>query len=615
MSKEFKKINLKEIKDPTFLRTLNNKELTFLCSEIREDIINSCNKNGGHLSSNLGVVEAVVALHKTFDFSKDKLLFDVGHQCYTHKILTGRSLENLRKKNGVAGFPKINESKYDCFEGGHSSNSISNAIGMAIARDLNKESYDIVSFIGDASLSNGLAFEALNDLNLTKHKIIIILNENGMSISKNVGKTSMLFSKISTSGLYSKTKLILKRLSTKNKFLSKFYEKLYSFKNMLKRILLHKNIFTDLGLVYYGVVDGHNIKKLEKAFNKAKKCTKSCLIHIKTIKGYGYVPAQADEDGYYHSVSANSLNDDFNTVEIKASYDNVFNKKIENALQNNNNNNNKLVLLCPGTLVGAHLIDIRNKYPNRVFDTGITEEHTISMAAGLALNGFHPIVSIYSTFLQRAFDEVSHDVARCNLDMTLLINRAGLVGQDGDTHNGLYDESFLMNTPNTTVCMPSSVQIAEELFDESLNKHGVFGIRFPNNKVFDDPNYTKIGYGNWIFEKKVPSDKVIISFGPVLHPLKRNLENINIDIVNAVYQKPIDKKLLSSLLSYKKIIVYNIYGTKNGFNDVIADFLLENNYTGEFISLAVKDNFVPTQTIKEAILSQNLDIESLIKII
>ena len=607
MSEKVQKIDLNNIKDPSFLKQLNTKSLYALCSDIRKEIIRACSINGGHLSSNLGNVESIVALHRVFDFKKDKLLFDVGHQCYTHKILTGRSLENLRKKNGIAGFPKINESPYDCFEGGHSSNSISNAIGMAVARDVNKESYNIVVYIGDASISNGLAFEALNDTLLYSHKVIIILNENGMSISRNVGKTSTIFSKISTSGLYSTTKLIAKRIESSGKFGEIFYSFLYSFKNFIKRIILHNNIYTDMGLTYYGIVDGHNIKNLTKAYKKAIKSSKSCIIHIKTIKGYGYKKAQDDEIGNYHSVQPFDISTGKALKPSVTTLSDVFSELIDKQLEISNT-----VLRSPATLVGSRFENLLKKYPAKVYDMGITEEHTVSVAAGLSLNGIQPIVSIHSTFLQRGFDELSHDIAREHLNSTFLIDKAGLVGEDGDTHNGVYDEAFIINTPNTVLTMPSNNGIAEQLFHESFKNHGLFVIRYPNSPLVQVNKYKNIEFGEWPFERKVGSETVIISTGPIIEEILNNVKNV--DVINAIYLKPLNTKVLDYCISnYNKIIIYDIYATRNGFCDTIADYLLEHSYKGKFVSMAIKDEFIPSQTIVEALSDQNLTIQDLVK--
>lgn len=599
-------MDLYSIKDPTFLKTLSEAELNSLCDDIRNEIIRATKLNGGHLSSNLGVVELTVALHKHYDFRKDKLFFDVGHQCYAHKILTGRSLDNLRQKNGVSGFPKIKESSYDHFEGGHSSNSISNALGYAVSRDLNDDKYEIVCVIGDASISNGLAFEALNDNRIRNHKMIIILNDNGMSISKNVGNISKLFSMISTSGLYNKSKSAYKRISSKTKFGKKFYEIMYSFKNAIKRIFIRGNFFVDLGFSYIGVVDGHNIKKMEKAFKRADKSLKSTVIHVKTIKGLGYKNAEQDEVGIYHGVSPEKIDKTILGTSWSKLYADLFTEIVKY--------DEKVVLISPATLVGSRFDEISRVMPNRVFDVGIAEEHAVSYAAGFSLNGYKPYVSIYSTFLQRAFDEVSHDIARMNLSATLLIDRCGLSDRDGDTHQGIFDESVLFSIPNTSICMASNASEARRLMDLSKQKHDVLCIRYPKNNVNNEDGSTcTFNSGDW---KQLISNnkKLIISFGPVINEIYSVLKNNNYgyDLINAIYQKPLNLGFIENFVGkYEEIIIFNQYGTENGFNFALINSLVKYGFKGKIISKALMNDFGSHQSTDEGLKEQKMDVNSL----
>lgn len=599
-------MDLYSIKDPTFLKTLSEAELNSLCDDIRNEIIRATKLNGGHLSSNLGVVELTVALHKHYDFRKDKLFFDVGHQCYAHKILTGRSLDNLRQKNGVSGFPKIKESSYDHFEGGHSSNSISNALGYAVSRDLNDDKYEIVCVIGDASISNGLAFEALNDNRIRNHKMIIILNDNGMSISKNVGNISKLFSMISTSGLYNKSKSAYKRISSKTKFGKKFYEIMYSFKNAIKRIFIRGNFFVDLGFSYIGVVDGHNIKKMEKAFKRADKSLKSTVIHVKTIKGLGYKNAEQDEVGIYHGVSPEKIDKTILGTSWSKLYADLFTEIVKY--------DEKVVLISPATLVGSRFDEISRVMPNRVFDVGIAEEHAVSYAAGFSLNGYKPYVSIYSTFLQRAFDEVSHDIARMNLSATLLIDRCGLSDRDGDTHQGIFDESVLFSIPNTSICMASNASEARRLMDLSKQKHDVLCIRYPKNNVNNEDGSTcTFNSGDW---KQLISNnkKLIISFGPVINEIYSVLKNNNYgyDLINAIYQKPLNLGFIENFVGkYEEIIIFNQYGTENGFNFALINSLVKYGFKGKIISKALMSDFGSHQSTDEGLKEQKMDVNSL----
>ena len=600
-------MDIKSIKDPQFLKEMNESELNSLCSDIRNEIIRATKLNGGHLSSNLGVVELTVALHRHYDFKKDKLFFDVGHQCYTHKILTGRSLENLRQKNGISGFPKIKESEYDHFEGGHSSNSISNALGYAVSRDLNKENYQIICVIGDASISNGLAFEALNDNRIRNHKMIIILNDNGMSISKNVGNVSKLFSMISTSGLYNKSKSAYKRMTSKTKFGRKFYEIMYSFKNALKRAFVRGNFFVDLGFNYIGVVDGHNIKKIEKALERADKSLKSTIIHVKTIKGLGFKSAEEDQIGVYHGVAPEKVENSASGPTWSELYSNLFADIAKN--------DDKIVLISPATLVGSKFGDINKIIPNRVFDVGIAEEHAVSYAAGFSLNGFKPYISIYSTFLQRAFDEISHDIARMNLNATFLIDRCGLSDRDGDTHQGIFDESVLFTIPNTNICMASNASEAKRLIELSKENNTLMCIRYPKGSInVENYHLDTFNYGEWkqIIDKN--NKKVIVSFGPVINEIYNTLviNEKKYDLINAIFQKPLNLSFISNFINkYDEIVIFNQYGTENGFNFALINELIKQGYKGKIISKALSNDFRAQQSIKEALKEQKMDVNSL----
>lgn len=612
MSKKLVKIDLDTIKDPSFLKDLSYKELEVLSEDIRNYIIDSVSKNGGHLSSNLGVVESTIALNRIFNFKKDKLLFDVGHQCYTHKILTGRSLSNLRKKGCISGFPKISESEYDCFEGGHSSNSISNALGFALKRDIDKSSYDIVVFIGDSSISNGLAFEALNDDLIQKHKIIIILNDNEMSISKTVGSTSKFLQKISTSVLYNKLKVSYKNSLNKNKVGKSIYRTSYKIKNFIKNFFFRKNLFTLLNLNYIGVIDGHNIKAIEKALRKAKNSTKSVIVHIKTIKGLGYKYAQEDEVGYYHGVTPFKINGD-NLLINSNSYSYLYSDLMKEILKKDKN----VFLLSPATLVGSDLERFKEEFPEQIIDVGIAEEHCLSLASGMALSGLKPYIFIYSTFLQRGFDQVIHDIARENANVTLMIDRCGFVGEDGSSHLGIFDEAFLLEVPNTIVCMASDKELSEQLIKISYSSKKFMCIRFPKANYLEryKNDYTDLKIGEWKYTINKNSDKVIVTFGPCLNDFYDHIikENLNIDLINAIFQNPINKNQIINLLKYKTIIIYNGYGIENGFNCKIIYALNKLNYKNKILSYAIKKEFIDHQSIYECIKSENLLVDDVLK--
>ena len=600
-----KHINLSEIKNPEFLKDLSYKELDTLAGDIRSEILRVTSTYGGHLSSNLGAVELTIALNRSFDFSKDKLIFDVGHQCYTHKILTGRSLEHLRTKDGPSGFQKRNESIYDCYEAGHSSTSISAANGFAIARDLNHEKYDIVAFIGDASIVSGLAFEGMNNLAHSNHKVIIVLNDNGMSISKPVGALASRFAKISTSAGYNRFKSSMKKSFQKGKVRNSIYNFFAGIKNWFKRHLTEPTIFTDLGFAYIGPIDGHNIKAIEKAIKRAKNVDKSVVIHACTLKGKGYKYAENDETGYWHGVSAFDLEsgEPKNKHEGEISWSHLYSDICEEELKNHE----KAILISPATIKGAGLDSLSDDLKDRIIDVGIAEEHAVTLASALSLSGYHPIISIYSTFLQRAYDEVSHDLARMDCNATFLVDRSGLVGADGETHQGIYDEAYLSSIPNVTVTIASNADEARALFDESFNNHGPFFIRLPRTliKKPEEINNVNIPYGTWLKLSEDPSKKLaIISCGPTARELLPLLKEngINATLINALYLNPIDEKMLSELLGYSKIVIYDPYSTRGSLVNLTSAYLLENGFKG-----ALKAHFVPNEFVKQASINEQLE--------
>ena len=589
---------------------LSYKELEQLSRDIADNIVDATSTYGGHLSSNLGVVDATIALCRTFDFSKDKIIFDVGHQCYTYKILTGRSLERLRQKDGVCGFQRMSESPYDHFEAGHSSTSIAVASGMAIARDLKKEDYEIIAFVGDSSIANGLAFEALNDLAMRKHKVIIVLNDNDMSISYPVGGLSRLFRRYGTSSLYTKSKSFLKKILCWNAFGRWIYKVGGAFKNWIKVHLIRTNLFDNLGYAFIGPVYGHDIKGLEKAFDRAKKLPKSVVVHIKTIKGKGYKYSEEDKKGNWHGVSPFDKETGQSLKPAHLSWPEHYSNVLLELMREKDN----LVTIVPGTGIGSHITKIQEEFPERTFDVGIAEEYAVTMSAGLATSGYHPVVSIYSTFLQRAYDEVSHDLARPNLNATLLIDRAGLVGNDGTSHQGIYDEAFLMSIPNTVIAMASNPGQSKSLLQESFNNHGVFALRYPKNECVEEFKEEQLPFGKWKLELS-GKDTAVVGVGPEVEELKNLLKDKNVTLVNAIYQKPMDEEWVAKLLSYKKVIIYDAYSVVDGFPQALAASLAEHGYKGEIVIKAIPDVFVKHASVKEQKAEFGLLLEDIVKLI
>ena len=599
-----KHIDLEKIEDPKFLATLNYDELDVLASDLRNKIIEVTSNLGGHLSSNLGSIELTIALHRVFDLSKDKVIFDVGHQSYAHKLLTGRKLYNLRQENGISGFFKLDESKYDCYEAGHSSTSISAANGFAIARDLNKENYEVVAFIGDGSLNSGLAFEGLNSIAHSNHKVIIVINDNDMSISKPVGGLSKFLEDVSTSRRYNNFKHRYQRFFGKTKFGRVILRVSSAIKNFFKRLLVKGNIFTDLGYAYIGPIDGHNIKSIERALKRAKSTKKSVVIQAVTIKGKGYKPAEEDQSGYWHGVGPF----DIETGKPKdmhegfVSWSHVFADLTELEMLEHE----KSVLISPATLKGSGLDELTKKFNGRIVDVGINEEHAATLASSISLSGMHPIISIYSTFLQRAYDEVSHDIARMKLNATFLVDRAGLVGADGETHQGIYDEAYLYSIPGTVITMPSTIDEAKLLYDESFNNHGPFFIRLPRSLVQKQEGFNSIKsqFGKWIKLINGSKDNIVISVGPLTRELEHiiNDEHVDCTLINAIYVNPIDKLMLDEILDAKKIIIYDPYSTRGGLVNSVMAYLLEKKFKG-----SISAYFVPNEFVKQGTIRQQLE--------
>jgi len=469
------------IQGPEDLKNLKLCCLQTLADEIRAFLIEKISQTGGHIASNLGVVELTIALHTVFQSPRDKIVWDVGHQTYVHKILTGRrdSLETIRQMGGISGFPKITESEHDCFNTGHSSTSISAALGMARARDLLGEDYNVVAVIGDGALTGGMAFEALNDAGNSKTNLIVILNDNEMSISKNVGGMSRYLSRIRTEPIYYKVRSDFRTLVDNIPAIGKSARKvLHKVKGSLKYLLLPGVLFEELGFHYYGPLDGHNISEMCKVFQRVKNMKEPVFIHVCTKKGRGYSPAE-EKPQKYHGISPF----DVETGEVKSksncSFSNVFGTKIAELAQKHED----IVAITAAMPEGTGLSLFSEKYPKRFFDVGIAEQHAVTMAAGLAIRGLRPVVAIYSSFLQRAYDQIIHDVSLMNLNVLFAIDRAGIVGDDGETHQGIYDIALFSTLPNITIMSPADYDELEKMLDYSIEYgKGPIAIRYPRGQ-------------------------------------------------------------------------------------------------------------------------------------
>ncbi len=596
--------------DPSFVKKLDEKGLEVLAAEIRRRIIEATSKQGGHLASNLGTVELTIALYRAFDFPKDKLIFDVGHQSYAHKILTGRSLEGMGRKEGPAPFIAREESPYDLFEAGHAGTAVSALCSFCLDRDLKKEKHEVVALVGDSSIVNGLSFEALNYFPSLHSKGIIVINDNDMSISAPVGGMGDFFRSISTSRAYNRLKRGYKKALSLTKAGDWLYELSYAFKTKVKAMLVPTSLFDNMGYTYIGPVDGHSFRALEKAFKKAKAASKPAVVHVLTQKGRGYLRAEEDRTGYWHGVTPFDV-DEGTPKSLHPGYlswSHYFGDLVEKAMGEDENR----LLVCPAMIKGSHLEAAFARYPERSFDVGIAEEHALTMGGTLASLGRKVIVSVYSSFLQRAYDELLHDAARIAAPILLLIDRAGFVGKDGPTHQGIYDPAYLRSIPGVRLSMPSTVEIASFLFEEGLSfKKGPFAIRYPHSLFpleAKDPRLPEKGEG--LFLREGNGKALLIAIGPLGRSFMAEAGE-GFDLFDPVYLFPVGEKTLSRLLSYERIAIYDPYGTKEGFASSLTLALEEKGYRGRLFVHAAASAYVPSMSVEDQLSFSGLGKECL----
>lgn len=607
---------LLEYNFPDDLKQLENKELDLLSYEIRDFLIENLSKTGGHLASNLGVVELTIALHKCFNSPEDKIIWDVGHQSYVHKILTGRAklFENLRSIGGLSGFPKRSESIHDTFDTGHSSNSISVGLGYAKARDLKGKDNYIISVIGDGALTGGMAYEAMNNAEKTG-KFIIIINDNEMSIEKNIGGISKHLSKLRTSQAYINFK---KKLKKKVKGIPKLGEDIYSgiehIRDSIKYAIMPGVMFEQLGLKYFGPVDGHNIDDLIEAMELAKLMEQPVVMHVITKKGKGYKNAEHNPEKFhgvspFDPITGNSLKAGANVT-----YSQVFGNKLVQLAEKDK----RIVAVSAAMVSATGLEKFSKRFPERIFDVGIAEEHAVTFAAGMSLEGYRPFVAIYSTFLQRAYDQILIDVCMQNLPVTFAVDRAGVVGNDGETHNGLFDLSYFSHMPNMTVMVPKDGRELAEMIEYSLNIKGPCAIRYPRGTAVNLTEYN-LNYvidGSWekIYSGK---DAAIIACGKMVAAamrVKKILAHKNYDVavINAGFVKPIDGVMLDEI----KSVCANIITLED--NVIIGGLgSMVNNYYScsdvNVLNIGWPDNFVEHGDVEDVFKHFELDDESICK--
>lgn len=598
---------LEEINSPQDLKKLTLQQKKKLAEEIRNYIIEIVSKNGGHLASNFGVVELTIALHTVFNVPEDKIIWDVGHQCYVHKILTGRREEfkNLRKPNGLAGFPKSNESPADSFNTGHSSTSISAALGMARARDLQGKNNAVIAVIGDGALTGGMALEALNDAGYSKCKMTVILNDNEMSISPNVGGLNKFLGKLRTKKLYTTTNNLLKKQISSVPVIGKpMVVGIQRIKRAIKQLVIHKMFFEDIGFTYLGPVDGHNIEELESILKNSKQVNGPVLIHVLTKKGKGYKFAEKNPDKF-HAISPFNIEKGELKTPKEKDYSKVFGEKIVELAKENS----KIVAVTASMKNGTGLADFAQEFPYRFFDVGIAEQHAVTMAAGMAKEGMIPFVPIYSSFYQRAYDQVIHDVAMQNLPVIMCVDRAGIVGADGETHQGTLDMAFFRLVPNLTIMAPKDFKEFEDMLEFAVGLNKPVVIRYPRGGEDADVKFKshakiELGKAEVLHEVKNlenPNKEVtIIAIGKTvseavkLADRMQKEEGITPEIINARFLKPFDsEKMIQSIQRTKNVITIEDGTVINGLATTVKELIVDNNIQNvKFKSYAYPDKFI-----------------------
>ena len=587
---------LERVDSPHDLRQLDRTELSSLCDDIRQNIINVVEEKGGHFSSPLGVVDLTVALHRVFDTPKDLLIWDVGHQCYPHKIITGRrdSFDTLRQGDGISGFCKRDESEYDVFGAGHASTSISAALGMARARDLKGEKHRIVAVIGDGAMTGGLAYEGLNNAGILPSQLLLVVNDNKMSISHTVGALSHYLTKVVTNPIYNRVRDKIWELTgilpgIPKKVLRRIA---HTIQEGLKHFLVPGMIFEELGIRYFGPIDGHNMDEMLEAFQNLKGVSYPAVVHVLTRKGIGKEKAEADPLKYY-SLSGNG---DGQAIEppIAPGYSKVFGSIACQLAEEDED----VVSVVAAMREGTGLVPFAEKYPDRFFDSGIAEGHTVTFAGGLAASGLKPIVAIYSTFLQRSYDMIIHDIALQKLPVLFCLDRAGVVGPDGPTHHGVFDLSFLRLIPGMALAAPKDGNELRDLMYTGLNHwQGPFAVRYPkaSSMVFDESLAPKaVEVGTWEVLKE-GSDLIVLAVGSMVIEARDALEKQNMDfqLVNARFVKPLDERMLDEICEqFSTVVTIEEGSLEGGFGSAVMSALNKRNFIGKVRQLGIPDEFV-----------------------
>lgn len=607
---------LDKIEKPNDIKEMEKDELRPLAKEIRQFLVHKISHTGGHLASNLGVVELTMALHLCCNLPEDKIVWDVGHQSYTHKILTGRKdgFEHLRQFGGMSGFPKQSESDCDAFDTGHSSTSISVALGLAKARDLKKQDHKIFAVIGDGALSGGMAYEAMNNAARLKSNLVIVLNDNQMSISKNVGGMSSYLGKIRTNGNYTELKEEVENALSKLPHLGdKLTSRIRGIKDLIKRIFIPGMLFEDMGLTYIGPIDGHNIHQMVTVFQSASKMKEAVIVHVCTHKGKGYRPAEKNPS-YFHGVSPFNIKDGSSrhNGETAKTYTDIFSDTILEAVKERED----IVAVSAAMPSGTGLTAMASKYPKRFFDVGIAEEHAVTFAAGMAAGGLKPVVAIYSTFLQRAYDQILHDVCIGKLPVVFAVDRAGLVGSDGETHQGIFDIAYLRSMPNMTVMAPKNAWELRQMMLFALEQNTPTAIRYSRGAAWeglqDHQQEITLGKAEWICEGQ---EIALLAVGNMVETamwVREHLkaEGQKVSVVNMRFVKPIDEEVLQKIKErHSKVVTLEEGVFNGGFGEAVSAW-----YEGtpmRVLNIALPDQFIEHGSVTELKKKYGLDPESI----
>mgnify|MGYP000803965782 CR=1 FL=1 len=590
---------LEKIEQANDIKKLNPQELEILAGEIREFLIEKISKTGGHLASNLGVIELTMALHLSFDLTRDRIIWDVGHQSYTHKILTGRKdgFETLRREGGISGFPKRSESDCDVFDTGHSSTSISAGVGYVRARELKKENYSVVSIIGDGALTGGMAYEALNNAASLKSNFIIVLNDNEMSITENVGGMSSYLSGLRTASAYTDFKMdVTKALNRIPGIGPGMVDAMRKTKSSIKQIIIPGMLFEDMGLTYLGPVDGHNIPQLIKIFQEAKRFEGPILVHVLTQKGRGYEPAMR-HPARFHGAGPFDVKTGLPVGKSNPTYTDVF----STVMRKMGDRRKDVAAVTAAMMTGVGLKRFSNMFPDRCFDVGIAEEHAVTFAAALSLGGITPVVAIYSSFLQRAYDQIMHDVCMQNLHVVFAIDRAGLVGYDGETHHGIFDLSYLGSMPNMTILAPKNLWELSDMIKFAVDYDGPIAVRYPRGEAYTGLKEFRapicLGKSEVIHEGSRVALLAVGSMVKMAEEVQKQLkERMDMDaaLVNARFVKPIDEELLRSFADTYELVVTLEENVKDGgFGERVLAFAEEEDLPFGVEIIALPDRFIP----------------------